>query len=205
MLTLYDHPLSGNCYKVRLLLSMLGLSYESVLVEVPKGAHREDWFTRLNALQQIPVLADGDYTAQDSQAILLYLARRYAPSWAGDDAFELGAIAQWLSFAANEIGNSLQPARVFYLLHEEVDIGTAQRKGLRVLGLLNTHLAKHDWLACGRATIADLACFPYVALCREGQLPLDDFPNVLSWIARIAALPGYISMPGLPVAKEATQ
>lgn len=204
MLTLYDHPLSGNSYKVRLFLSILGLPYESVLVDVPKGAHREASFTRLNPLQQIPVLTDDAYTVQDSQAILLYLARRHRPAWAGNDAYELGAIAQWLSFAANEIGNSLQPARVFFLLGEELDIDAAQRKGLRVLRLLDLHLAQADWLACGRTTIADLACFPYAALCREGRLPLDNFPNVLNWIARVAALPGYMSMPGLPPARELT-
>ena len=76
MLTLYDHPLSGNCEKVRLLLSILQIPYESVLVDVPKGVNRESSFTRINPLQQIPVLTDGSYTVQDSQAILLYLAER---------------------------------------------------------------------------------------------------------------------------------
>ena len=202
MLTLYDHPLSGNCEKVRLLLSILQIPYESVLVDVPKGVNRESSFTRINPLQQIPVLTDGSYTVQDSQAILLYLARRYGPAWAGNDAFELGAITQWLSFAANEIGNSLQPARVFYLLGEDVDINAAQRKGLRVLRLLDAHLAHNEWLACDRPTIADLACFPYAGLCREGRLPLDDFPHVLAWIGRVTALEGYVSMPGLPPANS---
>lgn len=198
MLTLYDHPLSGNCHKVRLFLSMLDQTYESVLIDVLKGVNREERFSRVNPLQQIPVLAADDYVVQDSQAILTYLAWRYRPIWAGADAFEAGAIAQWLSFAANEIGNSLQPARVYHLLGEEVDIEAAQRKGLRVLQLLDRRLTQQDWLACDRPTIADLACFPYAALCREGRLPLDDYPHVLAWIGRIVALEGYVSMPGLP-------
>lgn len=198
MLTLYDHPLSGNCHKVRLFLSILGLSYKSVFIDVPAGANHESAFVAMNPLRQIPVLSDGDYTVQDSQAILVYLARRYLPEWAGNDAFESGTIMQWLSFAANEIGNSLQPARVFYLLGEEVDIELAQRKGLRALSLLDAHLGRQQWLACGRPTIADIACFPYVALSREGHLPLDEFGNVLTWIASITRLPGYIDMPGLP-------
>lgn len=204
MPTLYDHPLSGNCHKVRLFLSLLGLSYDRILVDVPKGAHREPSFTGINRLQQIPVLTDGDYTVQDSQAILLYLARRHGPDWAGRDAFEVGEIAQWLSFAANEIGNSLQPARVFYLLGEATDIDLAQRKGLRVLRIMDEHLAENDWLACGRPTIADLACFPYVGLCREGHLPLDEFQNVGTWIDRITGLDDYVSMPGLPPARSTT-
>lgn len=198
MLTLYDHPLSGNCHKVRLFLSVLGLGFESVFIDVPHRVNKEESFTRINPLQQIPVLHDGGYSVQDSQAILVYLARRYQPEWNGSDAFESGDIAQWLSFAANEIGNSLQPARVFYLLGEEVDIVTAQEKGMRVLRILDAHLAKREWLACGRPTIADIACFPYVGLCREGRLPLDGFPNVLAWLNRIVALDGYVSMPGLP-------
>lgn len=198
MPTLYDHPLSGNCHKIRLFLSMLGIDHESVFIDVPGGANREPAFTAINPLQQIPVLRDGDYTVQDSQAILVYLARRYRPGWAGNDAFEAGAIMQWLSFAANEIGNSLQPARVFYLLGEKIDIELAQRRGMRVLSLLDAHLARQEWLACTRPTIADIACFPYVGLCREGRLPLDDFGNVLAWIGRITGLPGYVAMPGLP-------
>lgn len=198
MLTLYDHPLSGNCHKVRLLLSMLGRPYESVFVDVPNGANRQDWFSSVNALEQIPVLKDADYVVRDSQAILLYLAQRYGPAWAGSNAFEAGEIAQWLSFSANEIGNSLQPARVYYLLGEEIDIDLAQRKGMRVLEQLDRHLESREWLACGRPTIADLACFPYVGLCREGRLPLDDFASVLAWIGRIAALSGYVAMSGLP-------
>lgn len=203
MLTLYDHPLSGNCHKVRLFLSILGLPFESVFIDVPKHVNREAAFTAINPLQQIPALKDDGYTVQDSQAILFYLALRYRPEWAGKDAFETGEIAQWVSFAANEIGNSLQPARVFYLLGEDVDIELAQKKGLRVLRLLDAHLARREWLACGRPTIADLLCFPYVGLCREGRLPLDDFPNVLAWIRRVAALERYVSMPGLPAPQRA--
>jgi glutathione S-transferase len=176
----------------------LGRSFESVFVDVPNGASREPSFTAINPLQQIPVLDDDGYIVQDSQAILVYLARRFRPEWIGNDAFESGAIAQWLSFAANEIGNSLQPARVFYLLGEHTDINLVQRKGLRVLRLLDAHLARHEWLACKRPTIADLACFPYVGLCREGKLPLDDFPHVLTWLQHVVALDGYVAMPGLP-------
>ena len=201
MITLYDHPRSGNCHKVRLLLSMLGLSYESRFVEVLKDVHHQQWFIDLNPLQQIPVLQDGGYRVQDSQAILVYLASRYGPAWISADPQELGRITEWLSFAANEIGNSLQAARLHYLIGETCDIATADRKGRRVLGLLDERLACRDWLAAERPTIADLACFPYVGLSREGRLPLDDYGKVLSWIQRIAALPGYVAMDGLPQPK----
>lgn len=199
-ITLYDHPRSGNCHKVRLLLSMLGLGYESRFVDVLNDVHHEAWFVELNPLQQIPVLIDGDYRVQDSQAILVYLARRYGLAWFSEEARELGRIVEWLSFAANEIANSLQLARLHYLIGEEVDIGRADAAGRRVLRLLGARLASRPWLAADRPTVADLACFPYVGLAREGRLPLDDHPHVLAWIERIVRLDGYVSMGGLPPA-----
>jgi glutathione S-transferase len=198
---LYDHPLSGNGHKVRLLLSMLGLGHEHVFTDVPSGLpQKEPAFAALNPLLQIPVLVDGDTVIWDSQAILVYLALRHGPSWYPLEPASAGEVTQWLSVAANEIGNSLQAARVYYLLGEHVDIERAQAKGRRILGVLDGHLASRDWLAAGRPTIADLACFPYVGLCREGKLPIDDHPHILAWIERIRALPGYIPMKGLPPA-----
>lgn len=203
MITLYDHPRSGNCHKVRLLLSMLKLSYESRFVQVLEGVHNEPWFVALNPLRQIPVLTDDEFRVQDSQAILVYLARRYGPHWIADGAHDLARITEWLSFAANEIGNSLQPARLFHILGEHTDIALAQTRGRRALGLLDERLSDRDWLALDRPTIADLACFPYVGLAREGKLPLDEYAHVLAWIERIRGLDGYVSMDGLPDAARA--
>jgi glutathione S-transferase len=198
MLTLYDHPRSGNCHKVRLMLSMLGLEYRSVFVDVTQGAGRAAWFTALNPLQQVPVLVDDEYVVWDSQAILAYLGRRSGTDLAGRTPREIGVIGQWLSFAANEIGNSLQPARLYHLLGEDIDIEAANAKSMRVLGILNDRLANEQWLACGRPTIADLACFPYVGLAHEARLPLQDFRHIAAWMQRITGLEGYVSMEGLP-------
>jgi glutathione S-transferase len=200
MMTLYDHPLSGNCHKVRMLLSMLGLPYRSEFVDVPNGAHHAPWFGELNPLRQIPVLDDGGHIVCDSHSILTYLAHTHGPQWLGNTPQTHGRVAQWLSFAANEIGNSLQPARLHYLLGEKVDIEAVSAKGKRVLDVLDAWLAKRAWLAADHPTIADLACMPYVGLSREGHLPLDDYTHVTAWIERIVALPGYVSMKGLPLA-----
>jgi glutathione S-transferase len=198
MITLYDHPRSGNCHKIRLLLSSLKLDHESIFVDVPAGVHRQDWFTRINPLAQIPTLTDGDFTIQDSQAILIYLAKRYDNRWFSDDAQQMGRIAEWLSFAAKEIAVGLQASRLYFQGETHIDIADSQKKGLRVLQYLDRHLAARQWLCLDRPTIADLACFPYVGLAREGKLPLDEFPHVLAWIQRIVRLDGYVTMPGLP-------
>jgi glutathione S-transferase len=199
MRQLYDHHLSGNGHKVRLLLSMLGLSHEHVFTDVPSGLPQQDpAFAALNPLLQIPVLVDGETVIWDSQAILVYLARRYGPEWFPLDPQSAGLVMQWLSFATNEINNSLQQARLYYLLDEKhIDIKRMTERGLRVLKILDNHLAKRDWLATERATISDIACYPYIALCRQGKLPLDDYSNVTAWMGRIECLPGYLSMPGI--------
>lgn len=201
MITLYDHPRSGNCHKVRLLLSILGLRHESVFIDVLSGANDEDWFVTLNTLRQIPVLTDDNWTIQDSQAILVYLARRYGPAWFPDDAKEMGQITEWLSFAAKEIAVGLQAPRLYYIADEGIDIVASQKEGHRVLGFLDATLSRRSWLCLDRPTIADLACFPYVALAREGCLPLDNYANVLRWIDRIVQLDGYVAMDGLPPPK----
>jgi glutathione S-transferase len=199
MITLYDHPRSGNCHKVRLLLSMLSLAYESVFVDVLAHANHEARFDRINPIQQIPVLVDDSFTIQDSQAILVYLAKRYGGGgWFSDDARVAGQIVEWLSFAAKEIANGLQASRLFYIADEGIDIKVAQREGRRVLAIVDRHLADRHWLCADRPTIADLACFPYVGLAREGRLPLDEYRNVMAWIERVAELPGYVTMEGLP-------
>ncbi|WP_118135491.1 glutathione S-transferase family protein [Oceanicella sp. SM1341] len=200
-LLLHDFPLSGNCHKIHLLCAMNGLPLESRRVEVLDGATRTEEFARLNPVQQIPVLQDGETIVQDSQAILLYLALKYAPHWADPTPEGMAAIMEWLSYAAKEVSNGPQMARLHFLdPHEDIDIARAQAMGRKVLALLERVLSERDWLCLGRPTIADLAVFPYVGLARQGELPLDDHPAVLAWIDRIRALPGYHPMPGLPEA-----
>jgi glutathione S-transferase len=198
MITLYDHPRSGNCHKIRLFLSILGLSYQSVFVDVLSGVNHEDWFDQINPLQQIPVLVEDGFIIQDSQAILVYLARRYDDRWFSNDPWEASQIVEWLSFAAKEIANGLQASRLFYIADEGINIEAAQSKGRRVLAILDRRLTGRRWLCLDRPTIADLACFPYVALAREGKLPLDEYSQVRAWIRRIVDLDGYVAMDGLP-------
>lgn len=110
----------------------------------------------------------------------------------------MAAIVEWLSFAAKEVSVGLQASRLYYIADEGIDILAAQKEGRRVLSFLDRSLAGRDWLCLGRPTIADFACYPYVGLSREGRLPLDEHPHILDWIDRIAALPGYVAMQGLP-------
>lgn len=195
---LYSHPLSGNCHKVRLLLSMLKLDHEETVVDLLKGAHKSPDFLALNPLGQVPVLVDGDATLRDSQAILVYLARKHGgEAWLPTGALELARVVQWLSFAANEVAHGPNMARLHFLLGVPMDIEAVQERARGVLRLLDQHLASRAWLELERPTIGDLAVFPYVGLAPEGKVPLDDYHHVTAWIQRIRELPGYVSMPGL--------
>lgn len=198
MLKLYDFSLSGNCYKVRLLLSSLGLEYETVAVNLKAGEHKQPPFLQLNPFGQVPVLTDGNVVLRDSQAILVYIARRYGNAdWLPEEAAALGNVMQWLSTASKEIANTLATARLHYLFGTSVDIATVEKQSYVLLQVMDDHLATRQWLASDRPTIADIACFPYIGLAADGKLSLEAYPHIIGWIDRIKQLPGYRGMPGL--------
>jgi glutathione S-transferase len=196
---LYDFELSGNCYKVRLLMSLLGLEHELVPVNFMAGEHKSPKFLRLNSLGQVPVLTDGDLILADSQAILVYLARKYGnEAWLPNDAESLSCIVRWLSISAAEIRQGIATARLFYLLNDKgIDIEAVTEKSAIILQQLEQHLTEREWLELGHSTIADIAVFPYVALAADGKISLKPYPQILAWCDRLKQLPGFISMPGI--------
>ncbi len=196
---LYDLTLSGNCYKARLFLSLIGQTAELVPVNLLKGEHKQPSFLATNPRGQVPVLEDGDVRMPDSQAILVYLARRYADeAWFPEDAWVQARIVGWLSFAANEMHHGPATARVGRLFGRPIDEALTASRALAALQLLEQQLAEHTWLAETAApTIADVAVYPYAALAGEGGIDLVPYPAVRAWCSRIRELPGYIGMPGL--------
>ena len=195
---LYDREVSGNSYKIRLLLSLLRLKYDTVSVNSAAGEQKQPWFLKINPRGQIPVLdVDGKHI-WDSTAILIYLARRYGgETWLPLDAEGMAEVAQWLAMAQNEILYGLARARAILLFGRKTDLNEAQAAGRNALKVLEQRLQNHDWLAFGRPTIADIACYPYVALAEQGNITLAPYPAVLSWMKRIQSLPGFVGMPGL--------
>lgn len=196
---LYDLNLSGNCYKVRLFLSLIGQQAELTSVNLHAGEHQQADFLAINPRGQVPALVDGELHLGDSQAILVYLARRYAnDAWYPQDAVQQGRIAGWLSFAANEVQHGPGSARLGKLFGVPIDQLAVQKKATATLQLLDTQLRNHTWLAQGsQPSIADIAVYPYVALAGDGGIDLAPYAQLNAWFARIRALPGYIDMPGL--------
>lgn len=208
MIRLYDYVLSGSCYKVRLFLSILGIEYEPVAVDYfPGRAHRQPDFLEINPLGQLPVLEDGDLRLRDAQAILVYLAGKYDAdrSWYPEDPETQGAIAMWLAFAGGELMNA-SAARLHDMLNYDFDIDKARAGAHAALRVLDDHLTDveiggGDWIVgtatANGPTVADIACFPYVALSGDGGISLDDYHAVRRWMSRVKRLPGFVVMPGI--------
>ncbi len=194
---LYGTPLSGHCHRVEVLLRMLGIAHE--YIEASASLRATEEFGKLNPLRQIPVLVDGGLVLSDSNAIMVYLVKRYAAktSWLSDDAVEAAQIQRWLSIAAGEVRHGPASARMSSLwnMKGEMDPVRAHEIAEKLLTVMNTHLAGREYLATSNPTIADLACYSYIAHAPEGRISLAPYPEVRAWLARIEALPHFHPMP----------
>ena len=198
-LKLYEHEVSGNAYKVRLFLSLLGLPFTTERVDLFKGAGQKPDFLAISALGQVPALVDGDDPLRDSQAILFYLARKYGQGrWIPDDPLGQARTIAWLSLAANELANGPAALRVAVRFKRPIDTAWATVVTQRAFKLMESTLAGQPWLMPGKQpSIADIACFPYTALAHEGNLSLDAYPAIVGWCDRIRALPRFVGMEGI--------
>lgn len=193
---LYNFDLSGNCYKVRLLLSLLDVSAEVADVDLLGGEQRGEAFLRINPLGQVPVLETGGVHLRDSQAILSYLARRYGPQWLPTGAEDLARLDAWMSFAANELANGPAALRLIRKFGAPLQPDRPREVARKAFQVLERHLADQPWLVGTEPTVADVACYPYVALAPEGDWPLTDYPAIVAWCRRIETLPRYQALPG---------
>lgn len=195
---LYDLELSGNCYKVRLFAALANIDLEMIAVDFLAGEHKSTELLKLNPFGELPILDDQGFILRDSQAILIYLANKYAgEAWWPSSPQQQAEVSQWLFVTANEIQHGPCAARLIDLFQYPLDKQVALIKAERILTILNTHLSEHTWLAINRPTIADIAVYPYVALAHEGSIDLSPYVHIQAWLKRIQALPNYVSMPGL--------
>ncbi|MEM6897533.1 MAG: glutathione S-transferase family protein [Pseudomonadota bacterium] len=200
---LYDYILSPNCYKVRLMAALIGKEITLRPVDFHPGKeHKSEALLPLNPAGSIPILTDGDLVLTESAAMLAYLAARHAEEWLGDDTPQHAAeVQQWLAFS-HRLTASLGGARLVEMLHGQGDLQALQTQGIAALrelegALFAKRLKGHDFLVGDRITIADIACFPYVALASDGSVSLDPYPSIRIWMRKIRAQPGFIEMPGI--------
>ena len=193
---LYAFPPSGNCQRVRVFLSMLGLPFEERMIDIRRGDQRDPAFLALNPAGLVPVLVEDGRLLRDSHAILVWLAARHGGErWWPTDPWELARRMQWLAFSANEIHNGPNMLRRHHRLGVAIDVATTTRRTLDAMGLLEAHLASREWLEGDQASIADIAVYPYVEALPDAKLGLEPWPAVRAWLGRIAALPGWLPMP----------
>jgi glutathione S-transferase len=205
---LYSTALSGHVHRVRLFLTMLGLPFENIELDLGKRENRTPEFLSRNLFGQVPVIDDGELTLADSNAILVYLNERYAPDparWMPRDAVGAARVQRWFSVAAGPLASGPATARIMALFGRATDpthtagIADTVQRAHALLSVMETHLQQQPFLAGATATLADIANYAYVAHAPEGGVSLDAYPNLRAWLARVEALPGFVPMVRTPI------
>jgi glutathione S-transferase len=193
---LFDNPVSGNCYKVRLLLAHLGLEVERREVDVVDRSGRKELLGDLNPARRVPtlVLDDGRPLAE-SNAILWYFGEgtRFVPG----DRYDRARVLQWMFFEQYEHEPAIAIARFLKRYSGHPEWYEARReeltkRGERALEAQEQGLAGRDWLAGDTMTIADIALYAYTHAAGEGGFSLEPYPSIRAWVARVAAEPGHV-------------
>lgn len=192
---LYRHPLSGHSHRVELMLSLLNVPTELVFVDLMKGEHKTPEFLALNRFGQVPVIDDNGTVLADSNGILVYLASKYGNGqWLPSDPVEQAKVQRWLSVAAGQISSGPATARLITVFGAGYDAADAIKRSHALLQVMEDELANSAFLAGDKATVADVAAYTYVAHAPEGNVSLEEYPNVRAWLARVEALPKFVGM-----------
>ena len=199
---LYRALISGHAHRVELFLSLLGLPFERVEVDLAAGDHKQPEFLAMNAFGQVPVIQDGDVTLADSNAILVYLTQRYAADaaqWLPADPLGAAQVQRWLSVAAGQLAFGPCAARVIQLFKLAVDPKDAIARSHALFKVMEQQLGQSAFLTGSTPTLADVANYSYVARAPEGHVSLEDYPHLRAWLARVEALPRFVPMVKTPI------
>jgi glutathione S-transferase len=191
---IHSFPLSGHAHRVQLFASVAGIAHRMVHVDLPAGEHKQAPFLALNPLGVVPVIEDGDIVVHDSISILVYLARRYAPSFIPQNPQQEAEMHRFLSMASGEISYGPGAARLINVFKAKIDPVFAKATAEKVLGKLETHLIRVDFLVANKITLADFAIYSYVAHAPEGDVSLAPYPNVRRWLKNMESLKGFVPM-----------
>lgn len=197
---LYHHPLSGHAHRVRLFLSLLGVAHELVQVDLMAGAHKQPAFLEMNRFGQVPVLDDDGIIVSDSNAILVYLAKKHRRTdWLPETPEGAAAVQRWLSVAAGQIAFGPAAARLVTLLGAKFNAEEVIARAHAILAIVDAELDGRSWIAAPQPTIADVALYSYIARAPEGNVDLSAYRNVQTWLGRVEALPGFVAFQKSPV------
>ncbi|MBO6916841.1 MAG: glutathione S-transferase family protein [Rhizobiaceae bacterium] len=207
--TLYDYALSGNCYKIRLFANILNIDYERIAVEFYPGAdHRSEKMLAISPAGTLPILTTDDIVLSETSAMLFWIARNYdAPDhwWPEQDLTAQANILQWMGFSS-DLTATIGQGRLHALFQTPIDKDKMIKGGRAALRKIEAHLSEQSFDGCSfltgnKPTIADIACFPYVALSPDVGANIgfdhDDYPAIRNWIYAMKSLDGFIPMPGI--------
>lgn len=201
---LYQHPLSGHAHRVRLFCGLLGLDVDLIELDLAKGAHKSADYLKLNRFGQVPLLDDDGVLVPDSNAVLVYLAKKLGRTdWLPEDPVGAAAVQRWLSVAAGQIAFGPAAARLITLFGAKLDPDEVIGRAHAILKILDAELQGRDWIAASHPTIADVALYSYVARAPEGNVDLAPYAHVTAWLARIEALPGFVPFQKSPIGLNA--
>jgi glutathione S-transferase len=196
MTLLYNSPVSGNCYKVRLLFAHLGVQYERRDVDVVDRSNRRELLGSLNPALRVPTLVLDDGRALgESGAILWYFGEgtRFVPK----DPYERAHVLQWMFFEQYDHEPAIAVVR-FWLRYSGRPEAFADRRdertaaGYRALDAMERHLDGRSWFVGDGMTLADIALYAYTHVADEGEFDLGRYPSIRAWLARVAAEPGHV-------------
>ena len=192
---LFDFPFSGNGYKIRLALSMLGIHVEYRVVNILEGQSRTSEFLAMNPAGQIPVLELSNGTfLWESNAILFWLAEGTAlmPSSKLDRA----RMVRWMCFEQNRLDKVLGRAKFLkafphFRATTEAEFEGWYAEGHEALGIIDSELIGRAFVVGDDFSAADICLYGYVHSARDGGFDLDRFPAVIAWLKRVEQQPGY--------------
>lgn len=197
---LYFHPISGHAHRARLFLSLIGADVEIVDVDLAKGQHKSPEYLSLNRFGQVPLLDDDGVIVPDSNAIMIYTAKKFGRAdWLPEDPAGAAAVQRWLSVAAGQIAFGPAAARLVTIFNAGFNPEEVIGRAHAILKVIEAELDGRPWIAADRPTVADVALYSYIARAPEGNVDLSAYANVKAWLGRIEALPGFVAFGVTPV------
>lgn len=204
-ITLYNYELDDSSYRVRLLLSMLEVRYETFAIDmVPGNEHRSPDMLAMNPLGSLPILKEGDLTLYGPEAILAYIAKAHDSDgiWLPSEPAAFGSVMQWLTFSATVLPAAIEARKValFGLPGDFEMLKTASRAAFRIMDdhMTLRQIEGSDWFVGSAPTIADVALYASFALSRDFGIDHDEYPALRRWIRRFRTIKGFKTMPGIP-------
>lgn len=198
---LYRNPISGHCHRVELMMALLDLPYETIDLDMKNGAHKAPNYLKINPFGLVPAIDDNGIILSDSNAILIYLEKKYNDGyeWFPQDPVKASEVQRWLSVAAGEIAYGPCAVRLVKVFGVELDYQKALQQTNAFFAVLEPLLAERNFLAGEAITLADIAGYSYIAHVPEGGVSLGPYPAIRAWLERIESQPRFIGMARAPL------